>query len=627
MLTFTGKGRTSTCDGVSRRDFLQVGTLGAIGFGLPEWFAARAAGAVEPGAADRACIMIFNLGAPSNMDLWDMKPDAPAEVRGPFKPIATTSPAIQFSEILPRHAQIADKISLVRSVHHSGAAVHDAGWQMMQTGRLFTGGVNTPHIGSVVSYLEGRKTDLPPFVVLPELMGRGGGNLPNGQAGGFLGKAHDPFSLNADPSQPGFRVPDLLPPKEIGNVRLDRRKKIRELVDDAVATFEASENAALLDGNFQSAFRLMTSTQAREAFDLAQETTTTRERYGMSRFGQCCLLARRLVESGVRFVTINAFLTVFDEITWDIHGSKPFTSIEGMRDIVCPMYDQAYTALIEDLAQRGACSTRRSCATWRSSAARRASTRPAGATTGRSASPSGSPAAASKGAALSGPAIRWAPSRPTDPSSRPTSPPRSSTASGSTSKPSSRAPPGGRSRWSISDTARSTSYSEWPRWCKQLFPLEVICMPVRRARHRLRLSSQSSRRTALGRRPAGRVSGRVRPLHAGEPADARSSRRSNMAKSGASAPAPSSGRRATPRSPRSPTALVTPVHDGQATITAKWSAQTATARVVVHRHERRVRVELSQSRRADPGETGLQLGCMPRRLGRQGRLQALAAGL
>ena len=173
-----------------------------------------------------------------------MKPDAPAEVRGPFKPIATSSPAIQVSEILPRHATIADKLSLVRSVHHKGAAVHDAGWQMMQTGRLFTGGVNTPHIGSVVSYLEGRETDLPPFVVLPELMGRGGGNLPNGQAGGFLGKAHDPFSLNADPSQPGFRVPDLLPPKEIGSVRLDRRRKIRELVDDAVATFEASENAA-----------------------------------------------------------------------------------------------------------------------------------------------------------------------------------------------------------------------------------------------------------------------------------------------------------------------------------------------------------------------------------------------
>jgi len=353
MLKLTGDGQNSNCNGSSRRDFLQVGMLGALGFGLPQWFAAEAAGAVRPGVNDRSCIMIFNLGAPSNMDLWDMKPDAPSEVRGPFKPIATKSTAIQFSEILPRHAQIADKISLVRSVHHGGAAVHDAGWQMMQTGRLFAGGVNTPHIGSVVGYLEGRKTDLPPFVVLPELMGRGGGNLPNGQAGGFLGKAHDPFTLNADPSKPDFRVPDLLPPREIGSVRLDRRRKIRDLVDDAVSTFEASENAALLDGNFQSAFRLMTSTKAREAFDLSKESTATRERYGMTRFGQSCLLARRLIEGGVRFVTINAFLTVFDEITWDIHGSKPFTSIEGMRDIVCPMYDQSYSALIEDLDHRG----------------------------------------------------------------------------------------------------------------------------------------------------------------------------------------------------------------------------------------------------------------------------------
>ncbi len=353
MLTFTGKGKAYTCNGLTRRDFLQVGALGAIGLSLPQMIAAQAAGAVKPGNEDRACIMIFNLGAPSNMDLWDMKPDAPAEIRGPFKPVDTKVPGIQLSEILPQHAKIADKFSLVRSAHHGGAAVHDAGWQMMQTGRLFTGGVNTPHVGAVASYLLGRKTDLPPFAVLPELMGRGGGNMPNGQAGGFLGKAQDPFVLNADPSKPNFRVPDLLPPAEIGTVRLDRRRKIRALVDDAVEEFEATENAALLDNNFQAAFRLMTSPQARRAFDLSEESPAVHERYGKNRFGQCCLLARRLVENGVRFVTINTFLTVFDEITWDIHGSKPFTSIEGMRDIVCPMYDQAYSALIEDLDRRG----------------------------------------------------------------------------------------------------------------------------------------------------------------------------------------------------------------------------------------------------------------------------------
>ncbi|HRF01618.1 MAG TPA: DUF1501 domain-containing protein [Pirellulaceae bacterium] len=353
MLSLVGRGQAVTCNGQTRRDFLQVGALGAIGLSLPALMAAKAAGAIDESKDDRACIMIFNLGAPSQLDTFDMKPDAPVEIRGPFRPISTRSDAFQVSEILPRHAEIADKFSLVRSCHHTGAAVHDAGWQMMQTGRLFTGGINSPHAGAVVSYLRGRRTDLPPHVVLPERMGRGGGNLPNGQAGGFLGKAHDPFELAADPSQPDFKVPDLLPPPQIGAARIDRRRRMRDVVDGTIDRFEATENAALLDDNFQAAYRLITSTQARDAFDLNQESPETRERFGMNRFGQCCLLARRLIEAGVRFVTINTFLTVFDEITWDIHGSKPFTSIEGMKNIVAPMYDQAYAALIGDLFERG----------------------------------------------------------------------------------------------------------------------------------------------------------------------------------------------------------------------------------------------------------------------------------
>ena len=353
MLEFQGKGRAHTCDGHTRRDFLRVGTLGAIGFSLSDYMWAKEQGAVDNSHDDRACIMIFNLGAPSQLDTFDMKPDAPAEVRGPFKPISTVSPEIQISEIFPEHAKIADKFSLVRSCYHTSAAVHDAGWQMMQTGRMFTGGIETPHAGAVVSYLRGRKSDLPPHVVLPELMGRGGGNLPNGQAGGFLGKAHDPFALLADPSKPNFKVPDLLPPADIGLVRLERRKKMREIVESNLAQFEKSDDARLLNENFQAAYRMMTSKQAREAFDLQQEKDTVRQQYGINRFGQCCLLARRLIEAGVRFVTINTFLTVFDEITWDIHGSKPFTSIEGMKNIVAPMYDKAYSALIADLDQRG----------------------------------------------------------------------------------------------------------------------------------------------------------------------------------------------------------------------------------------------------------------------------------
>ncbi len=184
-------------------------------------------------------------------------------------------------------------------------------------------------------------------------MGPTGGNLPHGQDAGFLGKAYDPFALMTDPSKPNFKVPDLLPPPEIGEARLDRRRKLRAIVDETVNNFTASDNAKLLDSNFEAAFRMMTSPQARSAFDLSKEPSEVRERYGMNRFGQCCLLARRLIEAGVRFVTVNTFLTVFNEITWDIHGSNPFTSIEGMRTIVAPMYDKAYTALLEDLSQRG----------------------------------------------------------------------------------------------------------------------------------------------------------------------------------------------------------------------------------------------------------------------------------
>ena len=191
MLNLTSRGTAQTCDGTTRRDFLQAGTLGATGLSLASYAQAKDAGAVKAGHDERSCIMIFNLGAPSQLDTFDMKPDAPSEVRGPFRPISTTGD-FEISEILPKHAEIGGHFSLVRSTHHTGAAVHDAGWQMMQTGRQFSGGVNTPHAGAVLSYLKGRRTDLPPFVVLPETMGRGGGNLPNGQREDFWARHTTP---------------------------------------------------------------------------------------------------------------------------------------------------------------------------------------------------------------------------------------------------------------------------------------------------------------------------------------------------------------------------------------------------------------------------------------------------
>jgi hypothetical protein len=353
MLKLTGKGSITTCDGITRRDFLQVGTLGALGLSLADLAALQTAGAIAKGNDERSVIMIFNLGAPSQLDTFDLKPEAPREIRGPFNPIRTRSPEFEISEMFPLHAKVADKFSLVRSCYHTAAAVHDTGHQMMQTGRLFTGGINTPHAGCALTYLRGRRSELPAHVILPEPMGPTGGNMPHGQDGGFLGKGYDPFVLNTDPSQSDFKVPDLLPPAEIGEARLQRRRELRNIVEDTVKRFEASENAKLMDSNFEAAYRLMTSDKARAAFDLSKEPPKVRERYGVTRFGQCCLLARRLIEAGVRFVTVNTFITVFDEITWDIHGSKPFTSIAGMKEIVAPMYDQGYSALIDDLYDRG----------------------------------------------------------------------------------------------------------------------------------------------------------------------------------------------------------------------------------------------------------------------------------
>jgi hypothetical protein len=355
MLRLDAKRAVSFCDGVTRRDFLHAGALSALGLTLPGFLAARQNGAVED--TDVNCILIFLVGGPSHIDTWDPKPKAPTEVRGPFKPIATRAPGMQISEIFPKMAGLADRFSLVRSVYHTATAVHDTGHQMMQTGRLFTGGVEHPHAGCVLTYLKGQRGEVPAHVLLPRPIGRTGGNLPHGQAAGYLGKPYDPFVLNADPAAPDFKVPDLLPPDYISAVRADRRRRMRDAVDGALANFEKLPQAKQLDDNFEQAFRLMSSARAREAFALDHEPAKVRDCYGRTRFGQSCLLARRLIERGVRFVTVNMFETVFDEVTWDIHGSRPFTDITEMARLVAPNFDQAYSALLEDLGERGMLST------------------------------------------------------------------------------------------------------------------------------------------------------------------------------------------------------------------------------------------------------------------------------
>src|SRR5262245_13114473 len=326
MIRLDANRPATFCDGLSRRDFLHAGAVAPLGLTLAGFERAKAAANAPD--SDVNCIMLFLVGAPSHIDTFDPKPKAPAEVRGPFNPTQTNVPGIQISEIFPNVAKHADKFSLIRSVYYANAAaVHDTGHQMMQTGRLFTGGVEHPHIGCALGYLKGGRGELPAHVLLPRPIGRTGGNLPHGHRAVYLGKPYDPFILNADPNAPNFKVPDLLPPDYITGIRAERRQKLREAVDGATDAFEQNAAAKQLDDNFRLAYKLMSSPKARDAFALEKEPEKVKDRYGRTRFGQCCLMARRLIEAGVRFVTVNMFETVFDEVTWDNHGFKPFTDI------------------------------------------------------------------------------------------------------------------------------------------------------------------------------------------------------------------------------------------------------------------------------------------------------------
>ena len=235
-------------------------------------FGLKALGAVDGSKNDVNCIMLMLVGGPSQLDTWDMKPNAPAEIRGPYKPIKTNVAGIEISENFPRMAKNADKYALIRSVYHTAAAVHDTRHQMMQTGRLFQGGIEYPHIGCVLSKLKGPKGDVPAHVLMPHPIGNTGGNMPHGQTAGFLGKTFDPFVLNADPSDPNFKVPDLLPPDYLSALRVDRRRNWREMIDRTVSKFETSQDARLLDATFHQAYTLMSSQKAREAFELAPQS-------------------------------------------------------------------------------------------------------------------------------------------------------------------------------------------------------------------------------------------------------------------------------------------------------------------------------------------------------------------
>lgn len=334
--------RTNYCDGVSRRDVLRVGAASLFGATiLPETLLAAAAGG--QGKNDVSLIIVFLQGGLSTMDTFDLKPDAPAEFRGDFNPIQSNVPGILIGEHMPRVAQQMDKLSLVRSFGHKNSD-HGAADHYMLTGYFTLPGFNPsvvpnnqrPSHGSIIARKLGPRGSVPAYVCLPD-MHRSAGSA-------YLGPAAAPFTIEADPSAPDFAVPDVLPPLAIDANRLDARRELLARVDRFQKAAEAGAN-----GNAQSvslfrrkAFDLMTSQQAKQAFDIQAEPAALRDEYGRNSLGQSCLMARRLVEAGVRCVTVQ-------HTSWDTHDNN----FNVLKNDLLPKLDPAMSSLYRDLADRG----------------------------------------------------------------------------------------------------------------------------------------------------------------------------------------------------------------------------------------------------------------------------------
>ena len=329
------------CDGFGRREFLRVGTL--AGLSLGQFLELEQACGVEPARRrDVNCIFIFLIGGMPHQDLWDLKPDAPAEVRGDFKPIPSAVPGIQVSEILPRIARVTDKLVILRSMTHTDSD-HGRGYHVMMTGVKpgvgdFNGDQDNnqhPSIGSMVAKLGTKSNSLPPYISVPNFLNSGGP--------AFLGASCAPFVIESDPASPEFAVRDISLPAEIIDSRSRRRQEaLRQIHRFERRAEEVSSKVRSLDTFYKKAYGLMTSKQAKEAFDIHREHPSVREEYGMSSLGQCCLLSRRLVEAGCRFVSI-------ENGHWDTHRRNTWS----LRELLVPSFDRAIPALLNDLESRG----------------------------------------------------------------------------------------------------------------------------------------------------------------------------------------------------------------------------------------------------------------------------------
>ena len=353
MIFEFGPQQHAFCDRISRRQALRIGGTGLLcGLTLPTLLQLQAEAATERPAKAQACIFLYLEGGPSTIDMWDLKPEAPSEIRGPYVPIKTNVPGIEIGEHLPRCAKVADKFTLLRSHSHNDNG-HSTGYHYVMTGYKaeFADGTNTglpsnrvyPSFGSILARELGPRTPVPVYVNVPNPMNAGGP--------GFYGAEYGPFVIETDPVQPDFEVKDIRPSGDVTDARIERRRRALQGIEEHPVTGPAAKAAkpATLPGRagtmakyYEKAYDLTTAPAARKAFDIQSEPRAVRERYGYTSLGQCALLARRLVEGGCRFVGI-------DHGSWDTH----FTCFPSLQNDLIPHADMAFSALVSDLHDRG----------------------------------------------------------------------------------------------------------------------------------------------------------------------------------------------------------------------------------------------------------------------------------
>jgi hypothetical protein len=331
-------GFSADCRGPTRRTFLRVGGLSVLGLSLPAFLALREkARGTTPAPKASACIFLWMQGGPSHLDTLDPKPDAPAEVRGEFSTVATTLPGVRLCEHLPLLAKMTDKYSIVRG-HDPRNGSHGVADHLMMSGQPFNPALAFPCYGSVVARERGWKDGMLPFVQL----GRHVDRAFHAGTAGFLGDQYNPFEVPGDPNQAGFQVRDLGVGDAARQARLERRCAMLAEVDRRQKAVEEAPAVQARDEFYARAHALLTSPAAKRAFDVAAEPQRLRDRYGRTTFGQSCLLARRLVEAGVHFVTVT-------DDGWDTHGNN----FKVLKERKLPILDRAYSALLEDLDGRG----------------------------------------------------------------------------------------------------------------------------------------------------------------------------------------------------------------------------------------------------------------------------------